>query len=66
MSKKMSAKEFKQVITDVYGDFECWGFEGMLNLIAIAESHLANEDRERGYLLIAGNPIGDVKRLPIF
>jgi len=34
--KKMTTKEFKRVFTECYGDFDVWGYDGVLNLIAMA------------------------------
>lgn len=37
--KKITNKEFKRVFTECYGDFECWGYEGILCLITLALTH---------------------------
>lgn len=50
--KKMTAKEFKQVLTDAGMNFEIWGWEGILNIISIHEDRNSNEMREKG--LMAG------------
>ena len=43
MSKKMTAKEFKKVLADAEIDFEVYGYEGVLNLIALANIYLEDE-----------------------
>lgn len=42
---KMTAKEFKQIFNDAGMDFKIWGYEGILNEIAIAQTSLANETK---------------------
>lgn len=41
--KKMTLKEFKQIFNDAGMDFDIWGYEGILNLLMIAELHLEQE-----------------------
>lgn len=41
--KKMTLKEFKQIFNDAGMDFDIWGYEGILNLLMIAEQHLEQE-----------------------
>ena len=37
--KKMTNKEFRRVFTECYGDFEIWGYDGLLNIICLALSY---------------------------
>lgn len=37
--KKMTNKEFKRVFTECYGDFEIWGYDGLLNIVCLALSY---------------------------
>lgn len=49
--KKMTLKEFKEVINDeniADMNFDTWGYEGFLNLIAIATRHLARQAEAMG------------------
>ena len=41
--KKMTLKEFKQIFNDAGMDFDIWGYEGILNEIAIAQNAMAEE-----------------------
>ena len=41
--KKMTLKEFKQIFNNAGMDFDIWGYEGILNLLIIAEGHLEQE-----------------------
>lgn len=41
--KKMTSKEFKQIFNDAGYDFDIWGYEGILNLLMIAEQYLEQE-----------------------
>lgn len=41
--KKMTSKEFKKVFNDAGFNFDIWGYEGILNLLVMAEGYLENE-----------------------
>lgn len=41
--KKMTSKEFKKVFNDAGFDFDIWGYEGILNLLILAENYLEDE-----------------------
>ena len=41
--KKMTSKEFKQIFNDAGFDFGIWEYEGILNLLMIAEQYLEQE-----------------------
>lgn len=41
--EKMTLKEFKKIFNDAGLDFKIWGYEGILNEIAIAEEHMEDE-----------------------
>lgn len=43
--KKMTLKEFKQIFNDAGLDFNIWGYEGILNEIAIAQNAMAEETK---------------------
>ena len=49
-TKKMTLKEFKQFFNEVY-DFEIWGYEGILNMLACLESREEEEYIQRGSCL---------------
>ena len=51
-TKKMTLKEFKEAFDEVY-DFEIWGYEGILNLLACLEAREEQEYTERGRDLLA-------------
>ena len=45
--KKMTFKEFKEVLEKAETDFEVFGFEGVLNLMSMTNRYLAeNTDRQ--------------------
>lgn len=44
-AKKMTNKEFKKVFTECYGDFDIWGYDGVLNLIAMALTYKIEDYR---------------------
>ena len=52
MSKKMTLKEFKEIFNECGHNFEVWGYEGILNLIAIADYQDAKDMEKEG--LMAG------------
>lgn len=41
--KKMTSKEFKKIFNDAGMDFDIWGYEGILNMLVMAEVYLENE-----------------------
>jgi hypothetical protein len=41
--KKMTAKEFEEVFTNLYGNFEIWGYEGILNCMACLARYDADD-----------------------
>ena len=43
--KKMTLKEFKQIFNDAGMNFDIWGYEGILNEIAIAQNAMAEETK---------------------
>lgn len=53
-NKKMTVNEFKNALSEAGMDFEFWGYEGILNLIAMANNYQAKELSEiKGMELIA-------------
>lgn len=46
--KKMTCKEFKQAFTSCGYDFEIWGWDGILNMIACYATREADYQRSRG------------------
>ena len=52
MKKKMTLKEFKEIFNESGHDFELWGWEGILNLVAIADYQDAKDMAKEG--LMAG------------
>ena len=49
--KKMTLKEFKDALENVAGmSMEIWGWEGILNTIAVASQYMAKEDAMLGCL----------------
>lgn len=50
MTKKMTAKEFKQAFTECGYDFDIWGWDGILNMIACyairEEEHFVKEGND--------------------
>ena len=48
MTKKMSKKEFVEILDKAGMYFDNWGFDGILNLISIALSQQAKEDEKKG------------------
>ena len=46
--KKMTLKEFKDALVKAEMDFEYWGWEGILNMIAIEESYHEKEMTKMG------------------
>lgn len=43
MNKKMTFKEFKEVLEKAETDFDVFGFEGILNIISLANKYMAEE-----------------------
>ena len=37
--KKMTAKEFKEILTDAGMDFSIWGYEGIINVLSLYYRH---------------------------
>ena len=50
--KKMTSKEFKKVFEDAGFDFEVWGYEGILDLVAVAVRSQAIEAENRGAVTV--------------
>ena len=48
MAKKMTLKEFKQVLSDAGIELEYWGYEGILNKLCIAQNYMIQRDEEYG------------------
>lgn len=46
--KKMTAKEFKEILDKANIGFETFGYEGILNLISIAKNYQAKEYEQLG------------------
>ena len=46
--KKMTLKEFKQILADSGTDLEFWGYEGILNMISICYDKFARDMKESG------------------
>ena len=46
--KKMTAKEFKEILNEANIDFETFGYEGILNLLSIAKHYQAEEYKQLG------------------
>lgn len=43
MEKKMTFKEFKEILEKAETDFEVFGFEGILNIISLANKYMSEE-----------------------
>ena len=43
MRKTMTAKEFKEIMTDAGMDFSIWGYEGVLNTLSLFYRHEADK-----------------------
>lgn len=57
MSKKMTKKEFTDVLRLAGMDFNYLGYEGVLNLIALARTYTAQESKKHGCEYIAKKDI---------
>lgn len=53
--KKMTAKDFKKIIDDAELYFDCWGYEGILNILAIFEDQQSKEELEKGHTAYAAS-----------
>lgn len=51
--KKITANEFKKILTDSGMDFDCFGYEGILNIISMFQDYKAKEANEKGCNRIA-------------
>lgn len=49
MTKKMTNKEFKEALEKANISFDFWGYEGILNMIAILEKYQKKECLEKGF-----------------
>lgn len=45
----MGEKKFWQELNNVGIDKECWGYEGILNLVSLAYHYMAEEEKEKGF-----------------
>lgn len=61
--KKLTNKEFKQILTDCGLDFSIWGYDGVLNMVVICLYHDAREERKNGYDLAADVDIERANKL---
>ena len=50
--KKMTLKEFKEALSAGSTDFEVFGYEGILNLIQIAQTKLADDSEANGSTIL--------------
>lgn len=51
--KKITANEFKKILIESGMDFDCCGYEGILNIISMFQDYKAKEANEQGYNRIA-------------
>ena len=51
--KKMTQKQFKEVLKKANIDIDIWGWDGILNLIAIAYRAMSKNDEEIDFPTIA-------------
>ena len=42
-AKKITNKEFKRVFNECYGDFDIWGYEGLLNIMCLSLTYQIKE-----------------------
>lgn len=49
MKKKMTLKEFKEILGKAETDFEVFGYEGILNIISLCNKYMS-EESERPYV----------------
>lgn len=52
-TKKMTQKEFKEVFESAGFIFDIWGWEGILNMIAMSERTMAENSRNNGSIYTA-------------
>lgn len=55
--KKMTQKEFKRILEESNVNFEIWGYEGILNMIAGYNNFLADDAEKR-----AGNGCSNIAK----
>lgn len=48
MTKKMTLKEFKEVLKEAEIDLDIWGYEGILNIISGYYMHEVKEEKSMG------------------
>lgn len=53
MTKKMTLKEFKEILNNSGVNFDIRGYEGILNLISIAADFQAEEYKQKGNTVLA-------------
>lgn len=46
--KRMSNKEFKEIFNKYYGNFDNWGYEGVLTILALNEYRQAKDYKKEG------------------
>ena len=53
--KKMTNKEFKEILTNAGIQFDIYGYEGILNMIATYKRQMAEKFFEEGYESLSRN-----------
>ena len=51
--KKMTNKEFKEILNKAGMDFDVYGYEGILNMIAQCKRHYSEKHQEEGFEAIS-------------
>lgn len=52
-AKRVTNKEFKEILTACGMDFDVWGYDGVINLLVVAQRSMGDKDEAGGYNTLA-------------